>query len=246
MTAMTNGNTMNEGETTDRVRVAVLYGGPSSEHTVSCASALAVLRALPRDRYQPIAVGIDRAGEYHLMPRADLDTACAAPQADRPIDDRIAIAGRMIEIGRGRPGPHGTTLALRSVDDGTVLGEADVAFPVMHGAFGEDGVVQGMLESLTVPYVGCGVLGSAVCMDKVATKRALTADGIPVAAHVWLDHAMWAEADDFEQRRCSSSQRRAARRWGYARGRSERSAQGHRPRLRARPGRAHRTGHQWP
>jgi D-alanine-D-alanine ligase len=181
------------------IRVAVLYGGPSSEHLVSRASALAVLRALPRDRYAPMAVGIDRSGGYHLMPQSVLEDACGAPAAARPIDDRIAIAGRGIELRRGRPGPHGTTLALRSVDDGAVLGEADVAFPVMHGAFGEDGVVQGMLESLAVPYVGCGVLGSAVCMDKVATKRALAADGIPIAAHVWLDDTTWANADDPQQ-----------------------------------------------
>ncbi|MCK2217074.1 D-alanine--D-alanine ligase [Actinomadura sp. ATCC 31491] len=125
---------------TGRLRVAVLAGGPSAEHEVSLQSAQAVLDALPRDRYEPFAVIIDRQGRW-------------------PVELRRGVA--------------------------------DVVFPVLHGPFGEDGVVQGHLETLGLPYVGCGVLASAVAMDKVAMRRAFLAEGIPVTPHVWFTEHEW-------------------------------------------------------
>jgi D-alanine-D-alanine ligase-like ATP-grasp enzyme len=112
---------------TERVRVAVLAGGPSAEHEVSLQSAQAVLDALPRDLYEPVAVIIDRQGRWPVELRRD----------------------RM-----------------------------DVVFPVLHGPFGEDGVVQGHLEALGLPYMGCGVLASAVAMDKVAMRRTFLAEDV--------------------------------------------------------------------
>ncbi|MEU4510058.1 D-alanine--D-alanine ligase family protein [Nonomuraea wenchangensis] len=126
-----------------RVRVAVLAGGPSAEHEVSLQSAQAVLAALPRDRYEPVPVIIDRAGRWPVDLRRDL---------------------------------------------------ADVVFPVLHGPFGEDGVVQGHLETLGIPYVGCGVLASAVAMNKVAMRRAFLAEDIPVTPHVWFTAHAWRTA----------------------------------------------------
>ena len=131
--------------TTERLRVAVLAGGPSAEHEVSLQSARAVLDALPKDRYDPVLVVIDRQGRWSL----DL-----------------------------RPGA------------------VDVVFPVLHGPFGEDGVVQGHLETLGLPYVGCGVLASAVAMDKTAMRRVFVAEGIPVTPHVWFTQHDWNTTTD--------------------------------------------------
>jgi D-alanine-D-alanine ligase len=130
---------------TERVRVAVLAGGPSAEHEVSLQSAQAVLNALPRDLYEPVAVVIDRQGRWP------------------------------VELRRGL---------------------ADVVFPVLHGPFGEDGVVQGHLETLGIPYVGCGVLASAVAMSKVAMRRAFLAEGIPVTPHVSFTDYEWRTTTD--------------------------------------------------
>ncbi|TMR92793.1 D-alanine--D-alanine ligase family protein [Nonomuraea basaltis] len=130
---------------TERVRVAVLAGGPSAEHEVSLQSAQAVLDALPRDLYEPVAVIIDRQGRWPVELRRDL---------------------------------------------------ADVVFPVLHGPFGEDGVVQGHLETLGIPYVGCGVLASAVAMDKVAMRRTFLAEDIPVTPHVWFTEHEWRTTND--------------------------------------------------
>ncbi|MFI7127942.1 D-alanine--D-alanine ligase family protein [Nonomuraea sp. NPDC050153] len=130
---------------TERVRVAVLAGGPSAEHEVSLQSAQAVLDALPRDLYEPVAVLIDRQGRWPVELRPDL---------------------------------------------------ADVVFPVLHGPFGEDGVVQGHLETLGIPYVGCGVLASAVAMDKVAMRRTFLAEDIPVTPHVWFTEHEWRTTTD--------------------------------------------------
>lgn len=131
---------------TERVRVAVLAGGPSAEHEVSLQSAQAVLDALPRDLYEPVAVIIDRQGRWPVELRRDL---------------------------------------------------ADVVFPVLHGPFGEDGVVQGHLETLGIPYVGCGVLASAVAMDKVAMRRTFLAEDIPVTPHVWFTEHQWRTTTDY-------------------------------------------------
>jgi D-alanine-D-alanine ligase len=130
---------------TERLRVAVLAGGPSAEHEVSLQSAQAVLDALPKDRYVPIPIIIDRQGRWPL------------------------------ELRRG---------------------VADVVFPVLHGPYGEDGVIQGHLETLGLPYVGCGVLASAVAMDKIAMRRAFLAEDIPITPHVWFTEHDWRTTTD--------------------------------------------------
>jgi D-alanine-D-alanine ligase len=130
---------------TERLRVAVLAGGPSAEHEVSLQSAQAVLDALPKERYDPVLVVIDRQGRWSQ------------------------------ELHRG---------------------VVDVVFPVLHGPFGEDGVVQGHLETLGLPYVGCGVLASAVAMDKTTMRRVFQSEGIPVTPHVWFTEHDWHTTTD--------------------------------------------------
>jgi D-alanine-D-alanine ligase len=159
-----------------RLRLAVLFGGTSAEHEVSRASAASVVRSLDPRRYDIVAIGIGRDGVWRrLTPRA-VEAARRPPQAARAIDDQLPLSGAVV-------GPY-------------VLSSADVVFPVLHGPGGEDGSLQGLLETIGVPYVGAGVLASAVGMDKVATKRALVADGVPVTPYVWLDEDRWASHGD--------------------------------------------------
>ncbi|MBM0229179.1 D-alanine--D-alanine ligase family protein [Micromonospora sp. ATA51] len=171
-----------------------VFGGPSAEHEVSCASALGVARALAGGGYRTVAIGVTRSGGFRLVPDAVLAELRDRPAADRAIDDRLTVTGPAVEL---RAGPRpGTVLVSTRNAPGAVHAELDVVFPVLHGPFGEDGVVQGLLESLDVPYVGCGILASAVGMNKVAMKRALLADGIPITPHVTFDAHTFRQADD--------------------------------------------------
>ncbi|RZU74449.1 D-alanine-D-alanine ligase [Micromonospora kangleipakensis] len=179
------------------IRIGILFGGPSAEHEVSCASALGVARALAGGGYRTVAIGVTRASGYRLVPDAVLAELRDRPAADRAIDDRLTVTGPAVEL---RAGPRpGTVLVSTRNAPGAVHAELDVVFPVLHGPFGEDGVVQGLLESLDVPYVGCGILASAVGMNKVAMKRALLADGIPITPHVTFDAQTYRQADDPEK-----------------------------------------------
>lgn len=180
--------------TTDRrIRVAVLFGGPSAEHEVSCASALAVLRAL-RPRYDAVAIGVARDRSLRLLPELPTADLYARRGGGHPIEDRLEVAGTVVEL-RSASVP-GSAVAVSPDDPRVPLAAFDVVFPLLHGPFGEDGEVQALLETLGVPYVGCGILASALGMDKVAMKRALIAEGIPVTAHVSFDEQQWRTSAD--------------------------------------------------
>jgi D-alanine-D-alanine ligase len=159
-------------------RVAVVFGGRSTEHAVSCLSAGSVLSELDRDRFDVVPVGITPDGAWVLA-------------ADDPA--ALAVAGREL------PAVHkGTALTLPAdpttrdlvVMDaeraGEALGGIDVVLPVLHGAYGEDGTIQGLLELAGIPYAGAGVLASAVAMDKEYGKKLLAAEGLPVAPYAVL------------------------------------------------------------
>jgi D-alanine-D-alanine ligase len=139
-----------------RVRVAVLMGGRSSEHEVSLASARSVLEALDPERYDAVTVEIGRDGQW--------------------------------ELGTGDPGAQSAleTLPVPAAQVPATLGDVDVVFPVLHGPFGEDGTVQGLLELAGIPYVGAGVLGSALAMDKDVFKAVMRDRGIPVTRNITL------------------------------------------------------------
>jgi D-alanine-D-alanine ligase len=147
-----------------RRRVAVLAGGRSSEHDVSLASARSVVAALDPERYDTTVVEIDRAGRWQL------------PASGGPTLTASTLGSLPVPASHGRPTPG--TLA--------PLGEIDVVLPLLHGPFGEDGTVQGLLELAGIPYVGAGVTASAVCMDKDVCKAVLRGNGIPVARGVTL------------------------------------------------------------
>ena len=143
-----------------RVRVAVLMGGRSSEHEISLASARSVLEALDPDKYEALTVEIDRQGQWELG---------TGGQRELP-------AGRAAET---LPVPTGGSVP-------ATLADVDVVFPILHGPFGEDGTVQGLLELAGVPYVGAGVAASALCMDKDLFKSVMRDHDIPVARNVTL------------------------------------------------------------
>lgn len=167
-----------------RVRVLLLFGGRSGEHPISCATAAGVLRVLDRQRYDVIPVGITRDGHWVLV--------------DDDADMWQITAGRLPEVTRGGgevvlPLGDGER-ALRVLDRGQFpreLGEVDVVFPLLHGPFGEDGTVQGLLELADVRYVGPGVLASALGMDKHYMKVVLTGAGIPVSPYVLVRPGQW-------------------------------------------------------
>ncbi|GAA1898262.1 D-alanine--D-alanine ligase family protein [Streptomyces sodiiphilus] len=169
-------------------RVAVVFGGRSSEHAISVLTAGAVLRAIDRTRYDVLPIGITTDGRWALT-------------ADDP--ERMAIRDRELpDVERlTEPGTGGVLLpvdpACREVvhcEPGsvpTVLGEVDVVFPVLHGPYGEDGTLQGLLELSGVPYVGAGVLSSAVGMDKEYMKRVFGSFGLPVGPYEVIRPREW-------------------------------------------------------
>jgi D-alanine-D-alanine ligase len=158
-----------------RIRVAVVFGGRSGEHAISCVSAGSVLRAIDRDTYDVVPVGISREGRWVLV-KDDPDVLAITGGELPEVDD----SGTALAL----PGDP-TAGGLVSLDPGQVpreLGDVDVVFPLLHGAWGEDGTIQGLLEMAGIPYVGSGVFASAVAMDKEYMKLLLAARGLPIGA----------------------------------------------------------------
>ncbi len=156
-----------------RVRVGIIFGGRSGEHEVSLASARSILAALDPARYEPVLIGITRGGRW-LRP-ADA-SAALTPGTDGVADSAALMAAppSSVSIAEGL--------------DGTGV---DVVFPVLHGPNGEDGTIQGFLELAGVPYVGAGVLGSALAMDKGAMKDAFRSHGLPTARYEIVRRGQW-------------------------------------------------------
>jgi D-alanine-D-alanine ligase len=156
-----------------RTRVVVLFGGRSAEHEVSCISARSVIDALDPERYEVVSIGVTKEGRWELLPGGPP----ALPAiGDGPLPEVAPASGSEVALDQD---PGARTLVGQ---DGSRTA-IDVVFPVMHGPFGEDGSIQGFLEMAGVPYVGAGVLGSAVGMDKAVQKVLFAAAGIPVVAY---------------------------------------------------------------
>ncbi len=167
-----------------RPRVALVFGGRSDEHVVSCSTAASVLRAIDRDRYDVVPVGISREGHWVLVD--DDPVPLELSPGHRPEVD--SSAARVVV-------PLGTDdRELRVLEPGQVpaeLGQVDVVFPLLHGPFGEDGTIQGMLELADIRYVGCGVLASAVMMDKHFMKTVFAHAGLRVGPFVAITDQEW-------------------------------------------------------
>ncbi|RDX11041.1 D-alanine--D-alanine ligase [Bifidobacterium longum subsp. longum] len=207
-----NGCSFNKRMVMAKKRVVVLYGGRADEHSISCISTAGVLGAMDTERFEPIPVGITKDGKWIINgedPRGwnldggELPTVKITPES-RPV---------MLDPSRGQDGFFiGEPSHINSADSGfgtsfvsmsdpemhhvlTSLGHVDAVLPVLHGPYGEDGTVQGLLEMMGVPYVGCGVFASAACMDKHYTKVVLDAAGIPTAPGVTVDARNFTAAD---------------------------------------------------
>ncbi|MBK8902961.1 MAG: D-alanine--D-alanine ligase [Anaerolineaceae bacterium] len=160
-----------------KLRVGVIFGGRSGEHEVSLNSAQSVMRALDPDKYEVIPIGIDKNGRWLTGD----------------------VVGTLTE---GKASHHATLLpdpqatGLMQLDEGesvglTAVSQLDVIFPVLHGPYGEDGTVQGLLELANLPYVGAGVVGSAVGMDKAIFKQVMTANGLPILPWLLVQSKDW-------------------------------------------------------
>ena len=175
---------MNDATPERRIRIALVFGGRSSEHAVSCATAASVLEALDRERYDVVTVGIAKDGHWVLAPDdsdrlrlaaghvPEVDTDAASVIVPTSATDHTLVVH---EVGR----PPRT------------LGEVDLVFPLLHGPFGEDGTIQGLLDLADVRYVGSGVTASAVMMDKHMMKVVLAAAGLPVGPYVVITDKQW-------------------------------------------------------
>ncbi|MCX6397648.1 MAG: D-alanine--D-alanine ligase [Propionibacteriales bacterium] len=168
-------------ESGSRVRVAVVFGGRSSEHAISCISAGSVIRALDPARYDVVPIGITTDGRW-VLESADPDRLALGPAGELPTvtGNREVVLGPSAEVQVWEPG---------AVPQ--VLGEVDVVFPVMHGPWGQDGTLQGLLELSGVRYVGAGVLSSAVGTDKMFMKLLFSAQGLPVLPWVLVRSQAW-------------------------------------------------------
>ena len=172
----------------DKVRVAVVFGGRSAEHAISCVSAGSVIAALDPDRYEVVPVGITPDGGWVL---ADPAQRLAITDGELP-----EVSGGTAVSLVGDPAGRGLSVLEPAAGIGRALTEVDVVFPVLHGAYGEDGTIQGLLEMAGLPYVGSGVFASAASMDKEFTKKLLAAAGLPQGDHVVLRDATGAVCPD--------------------------------------------------
>ncbi|HWR86573.1 MAG TPA: D-alanine--D-alanine ligase family protein [Rhodoglobus sp.] len=168
-----------------RTTVALLFGGRSSEHTISCSTAAGVLSAIDRDKYDVLPIGITRDGAFTLQPD-DADLFAMNPD-DMP---QVRDNGTRVLFPSSAATREFRVLERSGIRS---LGDVDIAFPILHGPWGEDGTVQGMLELLGMPYVGNGVLASALGMDKHFAKTALEAAGITVAPWVTVAPGDWTD-----------------------------------------------------
>src|SRR6186713_2861399 len=151
-----------------KLRVGVIYGGRSGEHEVSVVSAASIFKHLDRNRFQPVPIRIDKDGRWVLGAK----------------EPTAVSAGDVAEAG-----PVG---ALQVTEPTAAIGGGiDVIFPVLHGPYGEDGTVQGLLELANVPYVGAGVLASAVGMDKATMKMVFAARGLPICDYEVIIKRDW-------------------------------------------------------
>ena len=154
-----------------RLNLVVVFGGRSAEHDVSCVTAAHVLRAVDRSRYDVTAIGIDRSGSWHLAEGA----MAALEKGTDELPDRLEPSGLPVSS---------APVLMAAASTGTT-----VVLPLLHGPMGEDGTIQGLLELLDLPYVGSGVLASALCMDKAMAKDVLARHGVPQPRHVSLSES---------------------------------------------------------
>jgi D-alanine-D-alanine ligase len=174
-----------------KIRIGVIFGGRSGEHEVSVRSARSVIEAIDRERYEVTPIAITKEGRW-LSPA---ESARRLPEsAKRLLPETVSSAEEALTI-VGDPSRSGL---LRLERDGSAPTNErlDVVFPVMHGTYGEDGTIQGLLEMAGIPYIGCDVLGSSCGMDKVAMKALFRQAGLPLCRYTWFLRSEWERAPE--------------------------------------------------
>jgi D-alanine-D-alanine ligase len=177
-----------------RPRVLIVFGGRSGEHEISCATAAGVLRAIDREKWEVLPIGITRDGEWVRVPDDPslFELRDGRGQSVHPGSSRVTLTeggARLLETAIGE---DGTATGV------TDLGAVDVVLPLLHGPYGEDGTIQGLFEMADVRYVGCGVTSSAISMDKHLTKTVLASAGIEVGRWELITAHQW----ESERERC--------------------------------------------
>ena len=184
--------------TNKKIRVAVLFGGRSGEHEVSLVSASAVIDNLDKEKYEVIPIGITKEGRWIAGP----ESMKLLKSGEVPKESNVEILAEPSQVPPPNPllskgGGTGNEIESASppVPRRGLRGglDVDVIFPVLHGPYGEDGTVQGFLELTGLPYVGCGVLASAVAMDKVMQKKVFAAEGLSQVPYVWFWRSEWGQ-----------------------------------------------------
>jgi D-alanine-D-alanine ligase len=185
-----------------KLRVGILFGGRSGEHEISLLSAASVFKAIDKNKFEVVPIGITKEGRWVTSGEAERLLSGKSPHEERHLragDPEATPAAAVLQNGEAfvmPPEPHGAgmqpfqtdTLARRASDRAI---NVDVIFPVLHGTFGEDGTVQGLLELADIAYVGGGVLGSAAGMDKDIMKSLFRAAGLPIVKHVTVLRSEW-------------------------------------------------------
>ena len=167
-----------------KTKIGVLYGGRSGEHNVSLCSAASVVSALDKNKYEVIAIGIDRDGRWYVQDKPEI-------VPDKDFGQILSLKKRGIWLVNHFEQEN--KLHIYNIENKNEEVIVDIVFPVLHGTYGEDGTLQGLLELAMVPYVGADVAGSAVGMDKDIAKRLLSQAGIPVVPSITISKHLWQE-----------------------------------------------------
>ncbi|HSD46519.1 MAG TPA: D-alanine--D-alanine ligase family protein [Pyrinomonadaceae bacterium] len=169
-----------------KLRVGVIFGGRSGEHEVSIRSARAIIESIDRKKFDVVPIAITKEGKW--LPPAD--SAQLLPAAVQPLLNSSATSTTGDIALLGDPS-HKGLISLKGNSQPLVAEKLDVVFPALHGTYGEDGTLQGLLEMADVPYVGCGVLASSCGMDKVTMKSLFVQAGLPICKYVWFLRSQW-------------------------------------------------------
>lgn len=175
-----------------KLKVGVIFGGRSGEHEISLRSARAVIESIDRAKYEVVPIAINKEGKW-LSP---FEATALLPKATQALVSSDAVAHSSGDVAiLGDPSRQGL-VSLKANGRSAPVEPVDVIFPVLHGPYGEDGTLQGLLELADIPYVGCGVLASACGMDKVAMKQLFAEAGLPICKHIWFLRTQWRDEQE--------------------------------------------------